>query len=182
MRRKAIDVPAHAHFLTWSIHRRERLFLMGNMARLFLQKLDQARSRMGFEVWAYVVMPDHIHLLLWSDDESFRISKATCQIKQPFAKSALGLLRDSNDPMVPRLSHVDKGRRMGRVWQAGGGYDRNLYTDKNLRAAVDYIHSNPIRAGLVERAEDYLWTSAAFYLDLPHEFSVDRARYWGITP
>jgi putative transposase len=48
-------------------------------------------------------------------------------------------------------------------WQAGGGYDRNIKTPGTLNKMIDYIHHNPVRRGLVERAVDWKWSSAGWY-------------------
>ena len=50
-----------------------------------------------------------------------------------------------------------------RFWQRGGGYDRNLTEPRAIHEAIEYIHGNPVRRGLVERAEDWLWSSAAWF-------------------
>src|SRR5262249_59037607 len=52
------------------------------------------------------------------------------------------------------------GSREHRFWQAGGGYDRNVVEPETARLIIDYIHHNPVRRGLVERPEDWTWSSA----------------------
>ena len=47
-----------------------------------------------------------------------------------------------------------------RLWQPGGGYDRNIHSDKEFHEKLDYIESNPVRKGLVRRNEEYAWSSA----------------------
>jgi len=59
---------------------------------------------------------------------------------------------------------VRKGTRLRhRFWQPGGGYDRNITNTNTLRAMIEYIHANPVRRGLVTRAEDWEWSSATWY-------------------
>lgn len=53
-----------------------------------------------------------------------------------------------------------------RFWQAGGGYDRNVGDESTLRTMIDYIHQNPVRRGLVDRPEDWIWSSARWYAGL----------------
>ncbi len=55
------------------------------------------------------------------------------------------------------------GRVVHRFWQRGGGFDRNLYERDAIQKAVEYIHGNPVRRGLVERAEGWEWSSAREY-------------------
>jgi putative transposase len=57
-----------------------------------------------------------------------------------------------------------KGNRIRHLfWQPGGGYDRNIEKPSTLLKMIDYIHMNPVRRGLVERAVDWKWSSAAWY-------------------
>ncbi len=57
-----------------------------------------------------------------------------------------------------------RGKRTERLfWQSGGGYDRNIKQSKTLLAMIDYIHLNPLQRGLVERAADWKWSSAAWF-------------------
>ena len=59
---------------------------------------------------------------------------------------------------------VREGRRVRhRMWQPGGGYDRNLFETKAIYLEIDYLHANPVRRGLCVRPEDWLWSSAADY-------------------
>jgi prepilin-type processing-associated H-X9-DG protein len=62
-----------------------------------------------------------------------------------------------------------------RFWQPGGGYDRNITSSAVLRAVIDYLHANPVRRGLVARAEDWEWSSARWYAGLrPVKLEMDK--------
>jgi REP element-mobilizing transposase RayT len=96
---------------------------------------------------------------------------------------------DRRSPQAPRMP--EKGdlrslpwhgletvpqRGWPRFWQPGGGYNRNLTSTAALRAAMDYIPANPVRRGLVARAEDWQWSSARWYAGLrPVQLEIDRA-------
>jgi putative transposase len=68
---------------------------------------------------------------------------------------------------VAGAGDVREGPRVRRrFWQPGGGYDRNITSIEALRAMIDYIHANPVRRGLVARAEDWEWSSARWYAGL----------------
>src|SRR5712692_7397102 len=71
---------------------------------------------------------------------------------------------------------VREGRRLRhRFWQPGGGYDRNITSSAALRAMIDYIPANPVRRGLVARAEDWEWSSARWYAGLrPVKLEMDQ--------
>jgi putative transposase len=68
-----------------------------------------------------------------------------------------------------------RGAKTERLfWQSGGGYDRNIKTTRLLLTTIDYIHMNPVRRGLVEKAVDWKWSSAAWYvLGQPTPISLD---------
>ena len=51
----------------------------------------------------------------------------------------------------------------GRFWQPGSGYDRNVVEMRAARNQIEYFHANPVRRGLVERPEDWEWSSARWY-------------------
>ncbi len=53
-----------------------------------------------------------------------------------------------------------------RFWQRGGGYDRNLWSPERIRDAVEYIHANPVVAGLCARPQDWAWSSAPAHMRL----------------
>lgn len=173
MRRRTYNDPGHAHELTFSVYRRTRLFDDAVACRCFLAGLDAVRARHGYEVWAYVLMPDHVHLLVWPKEPGYRIETFRQAVKGRFARDTLARLEDDGDPRLARF--VLQGRR--RLWQPGAGYDRNLYSSQALLASVEYIHANPVLAGLAARASDWQWSSAAWYEGLrPVPFEVDPLR------
>jgi putative transposase len=70
---------------------------------------------------------------------------------------------------------VREGQRLRhRFWQPGGGYDRNITSIETLHAMIDYIHANPVRRGLVTRAEDWQWSSAGWFAGMrPVKLEMD---------
>jgi putative transposase len=82
----------------------------------------------------------------------------------------------SNSPEWLARVRVREGPRLRRhFWQPGGGYDRNITSTEALRAMIDYIHANPVRRGLVARAEEWEWSSARWYAGLrPVKLEMDR--------
>ena len=67
-----------------------------------------------------------------------------------------------SDPGKMKLFATGTPSKPYRFWQAGGGYDRNIVSKETLIKAIDYIHNNPLRGGLVKSPEDWKWSS---YLD-----------------
>ncbi len=139
--------PWHAHALTFSCFHKQPLLQADNAAQLFIDALSAAACRHEMDLWGYVVMPDHVHLLLCPRREVYNISRVLFAIKRPmsYRAKAAGLCRGKH------------------FWQPGGGYDRNLWKVKTIYKELDYMHENPVRRGLCERAEDWRYSSAGYY-------------------
>ena len=65
---------------------------------------------------------------------------------------------------MPRITRRRGDDTERLFWQSGGGYDRNITEPKTLMQVIEYIHLNPVRRGLVERADQWKWSSAAWFL------------------
>ena len=152
------------HYLTFSCYNKLWLFKGEPFYKLFIESLKTARSRHSFELWAYVIMPNHVHLLLFPQADT-NLSTLLASIKRPFAFKALRLLEEKF-PDVYAQCHVQQGsRQITRFWQTGGGYDRHVYGPKAIRNYIDYIHDNPVRSGLVALPEEWHWSSARFWMN-----------------
>jgi putative transposase len=137
--------------------------------------LDSARRRHSLELWAYVVMPEHVHVLFWPRDPTYRIRSILQSIKQPVARTAVSVFRESDPGLLAKLVVPPRpGEEIARpchttrhrFWQPGGGYDRNVTSCGTASKMVDYIHCNPVRRGLVGHPTDWLWSSARWYAGL----------------
>lgn len=120
------------------------------------ESIERARRLHGFRLWAYCVMPSHAHLLIWPRET---VAPILSSIKQSVANRAISWVK-SNAPMS--VTRPD-GTVAYRFWQRGGGYDRNLWNPQHIWDAIDYIHMNPVEAGLCARPEDWAWSSAGFF-------------------
>ena len=157
------------HFLTFSCHQRFPLLSKDRTRRWFIEALAEARRVHGFHIWAWVIMPEHAHLLIWpplsqvsTDAESSKgkISAILADIKRPVGRKAIQYLEQRAPEFLPRLTVRNRNRTYRRFWLAGSGYDENVNDAAALHDVVEYIHQNPVRRGLVSRAEDWLWSSA----------------------
>jgi putative transposase len=130
----------HDHFITFSCYER-RSYLNGPESRdLFEHCLERTRKRYHFDVLAYVVMPEHIHLLV-TEPETEPLSKALQALKVSVSK------RSSEHP----------------YWH-DRYYDFNVFTDRKQTEKIRYIHRNPVTRGLVDRPEDWVHSSYLTYL------------------
>jgi putative transposase len=141
------------HFITFSCYRREPYFTTTASKDIFLDSLELTRKRYNFEVLGYVVMPEHVHLLLSEplDDET------------PLSKALQSL----------KLS-VSKRLAPSPFWQTRY-YDFNVFTHSKRVEKLKYMHRNPVTRDLVERPEDWPWSSYCHYLlDKPSPVWISR--------
>ena len=152
------NAPWDAHELTFSCYR-GREFLSRDRTRVyFVEAVNKAREKHAFDVWAYVIMPEHVHLLIWPREETYSISAILKAIKQSVSRRAIGWLRRENPAGMVHLQTGQKDNPY-RFWQDGGGYDRNIHKAATLRKSMDYIHNNPVECGLVEHPGHWVWSS-----------------------
>jgi putative transposase len=150
----------YLHFITTSCHQRLPLLAEPENRDLFLKVLEQARRRYRFVVVGYVVMPEHIHLLL-SEPERGDLSLAMQVLKQGFARRLLCQLRRSHDPRQRAL--WDFALEQQHIWQRRF-YDFAVWTAAKRQEKLHYIHQNPVRRGLVLEPDQWAWSSARDWL------------------
>jgi len=108
-------------------------------------------------------MPTHVHLLIRpSVDDT--ISKILISLKKSFSYEALLKIEDNNPDLFMRWSITERGQKVRRFWQVGGGYDFNIINARILKSKIDYIHMNPVRKGLVKEPVEWQWSSARFWI------------------
>jgi len=149
----------HLHFITCSCYRRLPLLGTARSRDRFLSFLEQARERYRFVVVGYVVMPEHIHLLI-TEPEVGTPSTVMQVLKQRTARALLPKEKQVNLRQRPPLD--DAVIRMP-FWQARF-YDFNVWTTKKRVEKLRYVYRNPVKRGLVESPEQWRWSSYRFYL------------------
>jgi putative transposase len=127
------------HFLTFSCYRRLPYLGTAEVRSLFESALERMRKKYRFVVTGYVVMPEHVHLLV-NEPQCASLDRAIKAIK---------------------LS-VTLRRRERPFWQARY-YDFNVWTDAKRIEKLRYMHRNPVKRGLVENPEDWAWSSYRHY-------------------
>jgi putative transposase len=164
---KRFNTPHHTHFLTFSCFRRQAFLNRDRPREWLLDALRRALLLHDFAIWAWVIMPEHVHLLLHPRRQDYSISAFLKSVKQPVTNAALRHVRIRFPVFLERMLDVQpNGTFSHRFWQRGGGYDENLWTPKYVWDKVHYIHNNPVARGLVPRSTDWKWSSA---LDFAHQ-------------
>ena len=138
------------HFITFSCYQRAPLLASPEARRVFEQSLERVRRWYGIYVAGYVVMPEHVHLLV-SEPEGGRLSIVIQMLKQNVARQLGQNLRPVSPP--------DKETRTGQPFWHARYYDFNVWSDEKRIEKLRYIHRNPVKRGLVEKPEDWEWSS-----------------------
>ncbi len=146
--------------------------------RIFQQTLERVRRWYGLGVFGYVVMPEHVHLLV-SEPEHSSLAVAIQMLKQIVAQK----LRPT---LSPRAG--EKGGAPPHFWQARY-YDFNVWTKRKRVEKLGYMHGNPVKRGLVEKPEDWAWSSFRHYLtgvegvvEIESEWTGGKRERMGIVP
>ncbi len=170
------DTPGDAHFLTFSFYRRLPLLSKDRTRWWLVDEIARARQKLEFDLWAWVIMPEHVHLLVYPRLSCHHTKDILYGIKRPVGTKAIGYLKRQHSDFLQKLTVVSGDRTYCKFWQAGPGYDRNLNEPRAIHDTIDYIHQNPVRRGLVLQAEDWIWSSARDWagLDSPIPLRVDR--------
>src|SRR5438067_10774250 len=124
---KSYNNPGDAHELTFSCFQRLPLLSKERTRHWFLKALDQARVRRNFSLWAYVIMPEHVHVIVWPRERVYEVRLIRAALKIPVQRRALAFLRRQASPFLNQLrDQQPNGEVHYRFWQRGGGYDRNI--------------------------------------------------------
>ncbi|NOX56375.1 MAG: hypothetical protein GXP27_18405 [Planctomycetes bacterium] len=162
--RRNYNEPGHAHELTFSCYKGFKFLQAERTCQWLAESIEDARAELNFDLWAYVFMPEHVHLIVHPREIQYDIADIRKAIKAPVARKAIKYLQVKAPDWIPRISRK-RGKKTERLfWQSGGGFDRNVAEPDTLMKMIDYIHMNPVRRGLVEKPEDWKWSSAAWYL------------------
>ncbi len=156
----------YLHFLTCSCYHRQPWLASERGRELLLEILEQVRRRYLFVVVGYVVMPDHIHLLI-SEPERGTQSTVMQVLKQRYARRVLQKERTSRGQgeLFPSVEQ--------HVWQRRF-YDFHVWSERKRVEKLRYMHRNPVKAGLVEEPEQWRWSSYRSYAyDEPGQVKIN---------
>jgi REP-associated tyrosine transposase len=145
------------HFITCSCYQRQPLLGTARRRDLFVRVLEQTRRRYCFVVLGFVVMPEHIHLLI-SEPDRHTPSVAMQALKLAFARRVLAEQRRRRDLQQPDLFD----NTPHHIWQPRF-YDFNVWTERKRIEKLRYMHRNPVKRGLVESPDMWRWSSFRNY-------------------
>ena len=149
------------HFITCSCYHRQPELNEPERRDLFLRILEQARQKYRFVVHGYVIMPEHFHLLM-TEPEVGDPSVVMKVLKERFTKKLR--TKSAGAPLIASFAMSGFPHRdPAPVWQKRF-YDFNVRTEQKQIEKLRYMHRNPVKRGLVERPEQWEWSSFRSYL------------------
>ena len=130
-----------SHFVTFGCYHGRRLFADQVSRETFEQALERVRTAFDLDIYGYVVMPDHVHLLT-AEPRRGVLSDALKSLKQGVSRRLIG-----------KAEHF---------WQKRY-FDRNIRDEQQFKEKLRYLHRNPVQRGLCQRPEDWEWSSFRHY-------------------
>ncbi len=168
------DEQGQGHELTFSCYQGRPLLDDDRRCQHLATAVDRAVGRHGFSLLAFVFMPNHVHLLVFPEGPSARISDLLYAIKRPVSFRIKRDLMATKEPLLERLVIRERpGKMTFRFWQEGPGYDRNVLGSRALRTMINYLHMNPVRCGLVDHPRQWKWSSWRYYAGEPNTPGVE---------
>ncbi|MGH9682619.1 MAG: REP-associated tyrosine transposase [Candidatus Acidiferrales bacterium] len=151
----------HVHFITCSCYRRLPLLGSARVRNIFVKILGEVRGRYGFALVGYVVMPEHIHLLV-SEPRIGTPSLVMQVLKQRISRELRRRKHRHGAVAQLRMRFDGAEDRLPQFWQPRF-YDFNVWSRKKKIEKLQYMDFNPVKRGLVGHPKDWVWSSFAFY-------------------
>lgn len=146
-------------FLTFSCYHRLQLFGTPRLRNFFVESLREAMCERTFELIAWVIMPEHVHMMV-CPAEGVVWAPIAAGFKTSVGKTIINQWRRKRAAILPRLRDANGAHHF---WQPGGGFDRNVRHHAELEKEIRYIHRNPVERGLVAAPTDWPWSSARWW-------------------
>ena len=172
------QIEGHVYYITTVVYGRLPIFTRPSFILPLLDSLNFYRHKQDFKLLGYVVMPDHVHLILWPFGPA-----TVSEIMRDYKKfTSTRITRQAKVEQIEAWTSAfgragkETGRSHNKVWQ-DSYWDVNIYSERLLRQKLNYLHRNPVRAGLAEKPEDYVYSSYRNYV-LGEDWLIEIDREW----
>jgi REP element-mobilizing transposase RayT len=158
----------YAYFVTWTVVDWLPIFSGSRYREIVLDSLNYLRTNKHTQLNAFVVMSSHIHAILWPDD-GINLSDVTRDFKRFTSREiSREAERLGQKELLSSFSNARKENRAQdvstyQVWQEGS-HPEAIFTENFAKQKIDYIHLNPVRAGMVKAADEWPYSSARAYI------------------
>lgn len=150
----------HCFFITTGCYELRHLLIDSTCFDIILDNFKFYNNKYDAHLIAYCLMINHIHFIIYFEKTDV-LSKYMCEFKAFSSKQLLKYLQDQHPELYKNQVYLHRQQQF-KIWE--NGYDELcLYTRKVCEIKLDYIHNNPVQAGLVTTPEAYKYSSAAFY-------------------
>jgi putative transposase len=170
------------HYTTSVCYQRVPVFRSPHACELFIEAFAETKRRIPFKLIGYVIMPDHVHLII--NPINCDISKVMNSLKSAAARKVIDWLKEfKHQSSLGKLALATPQKRGHNhaLWQKDFSAI-DLWSPKFILQKLNYVHLNPVRAGLCKHPAEWKWSSYRAYF--PHEpgsvpIEVDSRGYWG---
>ena len=167
------------HFITFTVVDWIDVFTRQTYKDVIIESLDYCIQNKGMILYGYVIMSNHIHMIIQSQEAT--LSDLIRDFKKFTAKSILEKIQNSPESrrewMLERFKLATESHSRNKnyqLWQYGN-HPEEVYSNKFMWTKLDYIHLNPVRAGIVEKASHYVYSSASNYVSDSGLLKIEKA-------
>lgn len=160
---------AAAHFLTLTVVDWVDIFTRKIYKDIVIESLEYCQKFKGLEMYGFVIMSNHLHMIIQSEDKD--LSKLLKDFKSFVAKRILETIQigpeSRSEWMLKRFEFAARSNSRNSNYQFWryGNHPEEIITERFLWSKLNYIHMNPVRAGIVRMASDYIYSSASNYVN-----------------
>ncbi len=156
-RRKVYDEEKHCHFVTFSCFKRRKYLSPDRAKQIVIGHLGSILTHENGICLGFVIMPDHVHALIWFP-ETNQLSPFMNQWKSQSSRQLKDLFRENYQNYWMHMDASDP------IWQPRY-YGFNVWSREKAEEKLEYMHLNPVRAGLTQRTTEWRWSSARWYVE-----------------
>jgi len=172
-----IHEPDKAYFIIMTTVGWVDLFTRKNHKMTIVDSLDYCQKNKGLEIFGWVLMYNHLHLICRAAD-GYRLTDILRDFKRFTSKKITKQIEDDLDsrkewllPLLQKFCEHLKRKQQYKLWQ-DGNHAKVIYSNKFFFEKLNYIHQNPIQDMIVGNPEDYLYSSARNYAELPNLLDI----------
>jgi putative transposase len=171
---RTIEHPGVAYFATSTVVDFTIVFDKKRYIDIIINNLDFYRNKYKFKFYAFVIMPEHLHLIIRPIGES-KIKDILRDFKSYTSKKLTAQFKEDGQFAILNKLKKFATRKIVHPFWIEGNRPIPIYTEKVLRSKINYIHANPLRRGLVKNLEDYPYSSFSnYYLNDDSLIRIDR--------
>jgi putative transposase len=155
MARRIADDQRYVHFVTFSVYRRRNLLSLDQPKKIILGTLNTELARFQAKCVGFVIMHNHVHAMIW-----LPIVGQLSEFLHEWKRSSSRVIREWYQQ---QQSEYFQSVEFGDAFWQPKYYSLPLHTATKIEEKLNYMHLNPVRAGFVNKAVDWKWSSARWY-------------------